>query len=654
MKMSEHAFPVYFTFCDPFACKEKKVAAIWKNAAVFRDSFYYDTLKSAKCKSSLSMLFDKEYLYIRTICRSPFTFRASANTENPFAGSSHAKIFLPEKNGAALCILFNEQGDIRIEADYKVTDVPGIKFFNQTQKKKGSDEWVSMFAVPLEHLFVEKRENISTFKFNFCRACYEEKPSGVLSGFSRYFEYSDKNWWKEAVLEQKCAEKKIVYEAGKNYIEKNRNVNFSFYPEKKLAPFRNILGMNNSPRISNKAGCEQEKILFKRLAPQRVRHHDAALFDPGFALIDVSRIFPLFHADHNDPANYDFAPTDFYLQQVMDCGCPIEFRFGECIEHSAFQFRVKPPSDMNKWAEICVNILRHYNEGWAKGFHWNISYASLWEEPDNSSLFAGSFEEFLELYRNFSLKIKKAFPDVKVGGPQAIASNTFRAFFSFCRTYSLPLDFAGTTNYTLVPEGFIHKLKIIKNIAAENGYGDLDIFMSEWHYAPEDWSNVYGALIEAPKMDNAAFSIASLICMQKWTPMAYYYSWATSSFWGLMANWRKPYKVYYALCYYTFFMQKDLHEIYVESSSKDSGIYQHTGIDQEGNIYMLLALFHSLTEKISFSLPMGCTSCFCKALSERFPEDEEVFELEKDEEDRYILPVKDIYSGVYMLKFERK
>ena len=104
---------------------------------------------------------------------------------------------------------------------------------------------------------------------------------------------------------------------------------------------------------------------------------------------------------------------------------------------------------MNKWAEICVNILRHYNEGWAKGFHWNISYASLWEEPDNSSLFAGSFEEFLELYRNFSLKIKKAFPDVKVGGPQAIASNTFRAFFSFCRTYSLPLDFAGTTNYTL-------------------------------------------------------------------------------------------------------------------------------------------------------------------------------------------------------------
>ena len=29
--------------------------------------------------------------------------------------------------------------------------------------------------------------------------------------------------------EQKCAEKKIVYEAGKNYIEKNRNVNFSFY-----------------------------------------------------------------------------------------------------------------------------------------------------------------------------------------------------------------------------------------------------------------------------------------------------------------------------------------------------------------------------------------------------------------------------------------
>ncbi|MBI4578450.1 MAG: hypothetical protein HY718_02035 [Planctomycetes bacterium] len=38
--------------------------------------------------------------------------------------------------------------------------------------------------------------------------------------------------------------------------------------------------------------------------------------------------------------------------------------------------------DFAKWAKICVNIIRHYNEGWADGFHYNIRYWEIWNEPN--------------------------------------------------------------------------------------------------------------------------------------------------------------------------------------------------------------------------------------------------------------------------------
>lgn len=40
-----------------------------------------------------------------------------------------------------------------------------------------------------------------------------------------------------------------------------------------------------------------------------------------------------------------------------------------------------PPRDHDQWADICIHIIRHYNEGWANGFHLNLDYWHIWEEP---------------------------------------------------------------------------------------------------------------------------------------------------------------------------------------------------------------------------------------------------------------------------------
>ena len=41
-----------------------------------------------------------------------------------------------------------------------------------------------------------------------------------------------------------------------------------------------------------------------------------------------------------------------------------------------------PPKDPEKWARICEHIIRHYTEGWADGYHYNIRYWEIWNEPE--------------------------------------------------------------------------------------------------------------------------------------------------------------------------------------------------------------------------------------------------------------------------------
>ena len=96
-----------------------------------------------------------------------------------------------------------------------------------------------------------------------------------------------------------------------------KNISICIRPEASDKPMRNILGMNNSPRTHVRSTA-QEKAMFDALKLKYVRYHDAAKENPAWQIMDVSRIFPLFHLDENDPKNYFFAQTDDYLSVLKD------------------------------------------------------------------------------------------------------------------------------------------------------------------------------------------------------------------------------------------------------------------------------------------------------------------------------------------------
>ena len=101
------------------------------------------------------------------------------------------------------------------------------------------------------------------------------------------------------------------------------------------------------------------------------RTHDSASCGAygGPHIVDISYLFPNFDADPTLPEAYDFLLTDEYIQSIIDAGAQVFFRLGQTIEHTTKKYYVHPPKDFKKWAVICEHVIRHYNEGWANGFH---------------------------------------------------------------------------------------------------------------------------------------------------------------------------------------------------------------------------------------------------------------------------------------------
>lgn len=334
-----------------------------------------------------------------------------------------------------------------------------------------------------------------------------------------------------------------------------KNMSLNVFPDSREGELRNILGINNSPALySGRKNGQEERRRFAELAPAYVRYHDAVYENAPFALIDVSRIFPLFHLDENDPQNYDFGPTDDYLSQISDMDVIIDYRLGESIEHSENKYRVYPPRDADKWARICRNILRHYLCGWADGMHLkNLKYVSVWEEPDNDPLlFRSDFEAYPPMFVKAYRLLKEEFPFLKIGGPNATCTrlDCYEKWIAFCKEQGVEPDFVSMTAYADEAGVFVDRVQTIENRIRSAGWRKAEIILSEWH---QGWGS--------PKMDyygnyNAAFSVSALIRLHEQTDItaAYYYAWRVENFGVFYDDTDRrdiPMPVYYGLKYFT-------------------------------------------------------------------------------------------------------
>jgi xylan 1,4-beta-xylosidase len=323
---------------------------------------------------------------------------------------------------------------------------------------------------------------------------------------------------------------------------------------KELGPIRPLHGVNNGP--FNWGGRADLTLSHQEAGFPWVRLHDVHWPSPD--VVDIPCIFPFFRADADDPANYLFAKTDAYIKTIVDIGERIVWRLGVSIEHSGY-YNTHPPPDFAKWAKICVNIIRHYNEGWAGGFHHNIRYWEIWNEPSNGrDMWSGTRDQYFQLYETAAKAIKAHDPGLKVGGP-AIGKHTdpwVPAMLTFCRGRKLPLDFFSWHIYSDSPPAVKEAADRVRTMLDESGFKATESHLNEWHYLKYNWQRlrpdplkyrtVRETYAEMNGPEGAAFSAAVLMLLQdSRVDVANYYTGDTSR-WGLFDEYGVPKKAYYA------------------------------------------------------------------------------------------------------------
>ena len=283
---------------------------------------------------------------------------------------------------------------------------------------------------------------------------------------------------------------------------------------------------------------------FKEAGIPYARTHDTTFYH-RFGLehtVDVYYIFPDFDADPDDPENYDFTCTDQYVQGCYLANTEVFYRLGHRIEHEAKKYGTVPPKDFHKWAVICEHIIRHYTEGWANGFYFNMTYWEIWNEPDlpspapgiASPTWGGTKEEFFAFYHIAATHLKQCFPHLKIGGPAlAFDLNWAEAFLAQLHA---PLDFFSWHSYTNTVEYMLELAQKVRTLLDRYGFTQAESILNEWNYVSGwDEDAIVYSHDHRGKIKGAAFSAAAMCaCQYSSVDMLMYYDARPNEFWNGM------------------------------------------------------------------------------------------------------------------------
>jgi len=246
---------------------------------------------------------------------------------------------------------------------------------------------------------------------------------------------------------------------------------------------------------------------FKQLGMDFVRTHD---FEGP---CDMHVIFPDTSKSALDSSAYNFVLTDSVIKAIVNAGSKVYFRLGESgtINRALYN----PPYNYNKWAQVCQQIMKHYNQGWDSGFYFNIKYWEIYNEPDLG--WNGTVDQYIKLYRLSSQALKSADTSLRVGGP-AIAGLTSTSFlYTFLDSVSkekLPFDFFSYHYYhTFNAYDFVRYDNLAKQILAIHGLGNTERIVSEWNNYYYNAANNYYVWRNDPYI--AASTIAALSYYQQ-------------------------------------------------------------------------------------------------------------------------------------------
>lgn len=347
-------------------------------------------------------------------------------------------------------------------------------------------------------------------------------------------------------------------------------------------------GCNMAPVLSNRGNLNFDEEI-RALHFHSSRTHDWALWNPGQRMIDTHFVFPLMKEDPSDPTNYYFKASDAMIRNCMGTGMKVFYRLGTSIEHSGGEnedehYNTLMPEDFEKYAEVLAGIIRHYTRGWANGYHYDMEYWEIWNEPDlGFRMWGGSREDFIRFFVIVLKRLKSEFPDLKIGGPGLCSLNEdfFRKMLGACKEAGVAPDFISWHCYTLNVEQLVSLPSLGRKMLDSLGFEKTETCINEWHYGPISWEGAqrasstefFHATVMGPVgmhgVDSGVFNLAVLSAWQD-TPLdsGFYYGAGIDSNWGFRDPLRAWTKNYYSMKMFGEIISEYSDKVCSESYSK--------------------------------------------------------------------------------------
>ena len=104
-------------------------------------------------------------------------------------------------------------------------------------------------------------------------------------------------------------------------------------PLSAIGPVKPMNAVNNGPVVARSEQNRGNFADFRALRVPFARTHDSInQATSNGHTVDISAVFPDFGADESNPASYDFAYTDAFLEAIVAAGAKPFFRLGQTIE----------------------------------------------------------------------------------------------------------------------------------------------------------------------------------------------------------------------------------------------------------------------------------------------------------------------------------
>jgi xylan 1,4-beta-xylosidase len=225
---------------------------------------------------------------------------------------------------------------------------------------------------------------------------------------------------------------------------------------------------------------------------------------------------------------------DFLLRIGMKPFVELGFSPGALASGSKTIFwwkgNVTKPKDSKKWEDLVRALVTHFREryGDAEIRSW---YFEVWNEPNLGDFFAGTQQNYFDLYATTARAVKSVSPTYRVGGPATAGCAWIPEFIKHAASRGVPVDFVTTHDYAVDvghldetgnagtvlsrdPRAIWGNVHRVRQQIAASPLPSLELHLTEWSasYTPADpiHDSYHSAPFILDKLKNAGTAANSM------------------------------------------------------------------------------------------------------------------------------------------------